>query len=114
MSARRGSSSAGGWAARFWASSASSCRRSASPGCARDPRDGPCPSAAVGELVLSELRGAQPSSDTLGQWIEIYNATDRTIDLAGLVVDMRKLDGSNEVRIIVRGGNPQISPRGYA
>lgn len=71
--------------------------------CARDPIDVPCPDVAAGDLVVSEIRGDQTgSADTLGQWIEIYNASGRLIDLTGLVVKMRKIDGSAVTRIVVR------------
>jgi hypothetical protein len=71
--------------------------------CARDPIDVPCPGVAGGELAVSEIRGDQTgAADALGQWIEIYNASGRLIDLTGLVVKIRKIDGSAVARIVVR------------
>jgi len=72
--------------------------------CARDPIDVPCPDVAAGELAVSEIRGDQTgTADALGQWFEIYNASGRRIDLTGLVVKIRKIDGSAVARIVVRG-----------
>jgi hypothetical protein len=82
--------------------------------CARDPLVEPCPSVAAGELVITEVRGQQSgNSDTLGQWIEVYNTTTRTVPLAGLVVSMRQTTGANEVRIMVRSETTEVGPGGY-
>lgn len=83
-------------------------------GCEREPRPWECPPAAVGELVVSEVRGDQSEPDTQGQWIELYNATDGDIDLAGLVLRFRKLDGSGDRRIVVRERGVVAPARGYA
>jgi hypothetical protein len=71
--------------------------------CARDPVDSACPDVRVGELVVSEIRGDQTgTTDTIGQWIELYNASGRQLDLSGLTVKLRKIDGGSEAHIIVR------------
>lgn len=71
--------------------------------CDRAPRDVPCPPAAVGALVITELRGAQvDEADTGGQWIELANTSGDAIPLAGLLVRLRRLDGSGEVELLVR------------
>jgi hypothetical protein len=62
-------------------------------GCVREPL--PCLiDLDEGELVITEIRGPQDSTDTRGQWIELFNATDRALDLAGLRGSIRPLDGS--------------------
>lgn len=72
-----------------------------------------CPPIGVGDLVISELRGKQPPPpspppvpppppDNQGQWIELYNAGGADVDLEGLALMLRRLDGSSEGRILVR------------
>jgi hypothetical protein len=62
-------------------------------GCVRDPV--PCDlDVEEGELVVTEIRGPQDPDDTRGQWFELWNATDRRLDLAGLRGTIRPLDGS--------------------
>jgi hypothetical protein len=71
-------------------------------GCEHDPAEHICPDVTDGGLVVTELRGDQDPDDALGQWIEIYNASGVDLDLAGLVVRLRSLDGSRDDRILVR------------
>ena len=71
-------------------------------GCERDPAEHICPDVAKGGLVVTELRGDQDPDDGMGQWIEIYNASGVDLDLSGLVVRLRSLDGSRDDRILVR------------
>jgi hypothetical protein len=71
-------------------------------GCERDPAEHICPDVAGGGLVVTELRGDQDPDDTRGQWIELYNASGVALDLTGLVVRLRSLDGSRDDRILVR------------
>ncbi|MCX4245249.1 lamin tail domain-containing protein [Paraliomyxa miuraensis] len=60
-------------------------------GCAREPAE--ClADLQEGDLVLTEIRGPQDGSR--GEWFELYNATDRTLDLYGLRGTMRPLKGS--------------------
>jgi hypothetical protein len=83
--------------------------------CARDPLEPPCPQVSAGDLVLSEVRGAQTgSADTFGQWVEIYNASGGTVSLGGLALAMRRLDGSSEARILVRSLDDEVAAGGYA
>ncbi len=71
-------------------------------GCVRPPLSAGCPDLQEGDLVISELRGAQSGTDTLGQWIELYNASQSAADLAGLQVVLRPLSGSAST-LTVRG-----------
>ena len=71
-------------------------------GCVRDPAEALCPSVQPGDLVLTEFRGAQTPEDSLGIWVELYNASGGTIDLEGTKVRFRRKDGSSEVPVIVR------------
>jgi hypothetical protein len=73
-------------------------------GCARDPAPAQCPDVAVGDLVVTEIRGPQSAGDTLGVWIELYSAG--AIDLEGIKVRFRKKDGSSETDVLVRRSLP--------
>lgn len=71
-------------------------------GCVREPLEQICPAVAPGDLVITEIRGPQSGSDTWGEWIELYNASSGAIDLEGLQVRVRRLDGGADATIIVR------------
>jgi len=71
-------------------------------GCARDPLDNACPPAQAGDLVVTEIRGPQAGADTWGQWIEIYNASGQDLALAGLAVEVLRIDGGDSWVILVR------------
>jgi hypothetical protein len=74
----------------------------ATPACVRDAEPAICPDVAKGDLVITELRGAQSGADTYGQWIELYNATGAELDLLGLQLEFKKLDGGATAHVIVR------------
>ena len=82
-------------------------------GCGREVLEVDCPALAAGELAISELRGAQSGPDTYGEWIELYNPGGGAIDLAGLVVTLQRLDGSDQARIVVRDRDVTIEAGGY-
>lgn len=71
--------------------------------CAREPEDALCPEVDVGDLIVTEVRGPQMPDDPInGEWLELFNASGRSIDLRGIRVRFRRKDGSSEVAIIVR------------
>lgn len=73
--------------------------------CAREPEEDICPPIGVGDLVVSEVRGEQTDDNSnlnQGQWVELYNASSATIDLRGLQLLFRRVDGSDEGLVIVR------------
>ncbi len=76
-------------------------------GCTRDPVEAICPPVSEGALVVTEIRG--PQDDTDGPWIELFNATNDSIDLEGTKVRFRKKDGSSEIPILVRRSVPVAS-----
>lgn len=80
-------------------------------GCTRDSI-GECPSLEPGDIVITEFRGSQTPEDTLGIWVEMFNASPRTLDLEGVKVRFRKKDGSSEVPILVRR-SLVVSPGAY-
>jgi len=73
-------------------------------GCARDPALAVCPAVAEGDLVITEFRGPSDADD--GPWIELFNASNATVDLEGLKVRFRRKDGSGEIPILVRRSLP--------
>lgn len=83
-------------------------------GCSRDPIDVPCPDIQPGDLVISEVRGAQNPEPGYGEWIEIYNASADAVDLTGLRVDLTKLvDGTAAASILLHDGPTQAAPGSY-
>lgn len=82
--------------------------------CARDSITPICPAVAPGDLVISELRGAQSGggADTWGAWVELYNASGAPLDLEGLHVVFTRLDGGAISRAIVRRPLP-LAAGGY-
>lgn len=68
--------------------------------CIRPPLQSACPRIEPGDLTLTELREDQPGS--YRQWIELYNASDEPIDLAGLRVVFTQPDGDPGGSFFVR------------
>src|ERR1041385_5345312 len=71
-------------------------------GCARDPAPAKCPDVAEGDIVVSEIRGPQSPDDGTPVWVELYNASTKSIDLEGTKIRFRKKDGSSEIDVLVR------------
>lgn len=74
--------------------------------CVRDPLDVPCPYLDPGDLVVTEIHGPQTGEDRYGEWIEVFNSSDKTVDLSGLAVRFIKLDGSSSAKLLVRNSVP--------
>ncbi len=66
----------------------------ASAGCSRPPLGELCPDVSQGELIITEIRGPQTGGDNRGQWFEVYNASDRAVDLRGLRIEFYNLQGA--------------------
>jgi hypothetical protein len=79
----------------------------AGPGCSREPLEQVCGSLNAGSLAVSELRTRQ--SDVWGQYIELYNPTASELDLVGLALNLKKLDGSGERLIVVRDRDLKVA-----
>lgn len=60
---------------------------------------GSCSGLIAGDLVISEIMAA-PRTDE-AEWFEIYNASGTDLDLAGLTLLSRKVDGTAEKRHVV-------------
>jgi hypothetical protein len=74
-------------------------------GCVRDPVAAVCPDLAPGDLAVTEIR-ASGTGDTLGSWVELYNASGQALDLKGVELRFRKPDGSSETDVTVRRSLP--------
>lgn len=73
--------------------------------CSRDPIDVPCPELQAGDLVVTEIRGAQSPEPGYGEWIELFNGSASAIDLTGLRVSLTRLvDGTAAASFVLRGG----------
>lgn len=71
-------------------------------GCVHDPLEISCPELGPGDLVVTEIHGPQSGEDRYGEWIEVFNSSDKTVDLSGLAVRLIKLDGSSSEKLLVR------------
>ncbi len=71
----------------------------AAASCVREPAERSCPEVAAGALVVSEL-GAAPRGEP--SWVELVNVAEHEVDLLGVGVRMRRLDGGAEQRSLVR------------
>jgi hypothetical protein len=69
-------------------------------GCARAPAERVCPELAVGALVLTELTSGR-RGESAG-WLELYNAGAEPVDLVGVRVRLRRLDGGAAQALLVR------------
>jgi hypothetical protein len=69
-------------------------------GCTQEQVAAECPSLSVGDLVVTEIRGDQ--NGTYGEWIELANTRSSTIDLRGLQLRIRQLDGGGADTMIIR------------
>ena len=88
----------------------------ASAGCSRPPLGGICPALGEGDLVITEIRGPQTGGDNRGQWFEVYNASEETVDLRGLRIEFYDLQGKLPAPgrpMIVRTEEVIVEPGGY-
>lgn len=81
-------------------------------GCVREQLPEICPSVDVGELVISELRGPQTGDDSFGNYLEVYNAAGKTVDLEGMFVRVRSAGG--DVREFFVRESVEVAANGYA
>ncbi len=87
----------------------------AAAACSRSAEPFDCPSVGAGDLVITEIRGPQQGGDTLGQWIELYNAGDSEVDLRGLRLAFINRQGVrvNDRPILVRALELSMAPGDY-
>lgn len=60
---------------------------------------GDCSDLLTGDLVITEVMANPTGEDQGNEYFEIYNATDRTLDLAGLDLEIAREDGSDAKRL---------------
>ncbi|MDC0715730.1 lamin tail domain-containing protein [Nannocystis bainbridge] len=77
----------------------------------RPPLETTCPKIQAGDLALTEFRENQPGS--YRQWIELYNASEEPIDLAGLRVAFTRNDGKPHGAFLVRDEALVVEPGAY-
>lgn len=83
-----------------------------SSACVRAPLSGACPEVAPGELVITEIR--QDQGGAYRPWIELYNASDAAVELAGLRLTMQPSDGAGTSKtILVRDEALVVEPGDY-
>lgn len=63
--------------------------------------DAQCQNVAAGDLIVTEFMADPAGSDTGKQYIELYNTTDRAIDLTGLSLFQSLSDGSRLNAIVL-------------
>ncbi len=80
--------------------------------CSRAPLPWTAAELAPGALVVSELRGDQSGADGYGEWIEIYDDAGADIDLAGVEIELLRIDGSARAIILIRD-SLVVSAGGY-
>ncbi|MCX5741542.1 MAG: lamin tail domain-containing protein [Proteobacteria bacterium] len=80
-------------------------------GCAREAEPRLCPDVTTGDLVITEVRKTS-SNDTLGAWVELYNASSGELDIRGMELRFRRKDGSGETDVVVRHSLP-VAAGGY-
>ncbi|MEM6990453.1 MAG: hypothetical protein AAF721_08150 [Myxococcota bacterium] len=79
--------------------------------CARESLDGDCPPINEGELVVTELRGEQADrDDSLGEWIELLNTSDRDLNVGGLRLEMFPTDGGVPRFVVLRNEGLVVAP----
>lgn len=78
------------------------------------------PVPAPGQVILNEalIAFSASAAQTRADFVELYNPTDRTLDISGLVVSFRPGGNTNTVRTItlpgaVGGDTLRIRPRSY-
>ena len=76
-----------------------------------DRPDEVCRNVAAGDLLVTEFMADPAGSDTGKQYVEIYNATDHTIDLNGLSLFQSMADGSRLNAIALH--STQVTPHAH-
>jgi hypothetical protein len=72
-------------------------------GCDREAEPLVCTELPAGDLVISEVRGGPSVVDvTDGEWIELYNASAGPVELEGIAITIKALDGNPTFRLLLR------------
>lgn len=81
--------------------------------CACAPPETPdaCMGRMPGDLVITEFLNNPAGTDTGSEWIEIYNTLGTAIELKGITVYTKNIDGTGVRNHVIRAGRAE--PRGY-
>ena len=81
--------------------------------CSPPPPPDTCLGRMAGDLVITEFLNnpGGGGTDTGSEWIEIYNTLGTAIDLKGVTVYTKKVDGTGVRNHVIRAG--RIEPRSY-
>lgn len=70
-----------------------------------------CKGRVMGDLVITEVMIDPEGSDTGGEWLEVFNTLSTPVDLKGLTLYARDIDGSGAKSHAIRAGTAPA--RGY-
>ncbi len=65
----------------------------------------------IGDLIFNEVMFENP--ETSLEYIEIYNKSDKLLDVSGMIFTTRKTDGTMNTGVIIPKLTPLLSPKGY-
>ena len=65
----------------------------------------------IGDLIFNEVMFENP--ETSLEYIEIYNKSDKLLDVSGMVFTTRKTDGTMNTGVIIPRQTPPLPPKGY-
>jgi hypothetical protein len=71
----------------------------------------PCKGRQAGDLVITEAMIDPDSTDTGAEWFEVYNALGTPLDLKGMTIYVKDLDGTNLKTHVVKAGS--VPSQGY-
>jgi methionine-rich copper-binding protein CopC len=65
----------------------------------------------IGDLIFNEVMFENPENSL--EYIEIYNKSDKLLDVSGLIFTTRKTDGTMNTGVIIPKQTPLLPPKGY-
>ncbi len=80
-------------------------------GCPPPPAPDACKGRVLGDLVISEVMIDPEGTDTGSEWFEIFNTLGTEVDLKGLTLYVRDVDGSGAKTHVIRAGT--VPARSY-
>ncbi|MFO0596791.1 MAG: hypothetical protein U0228_15870 [Myxococcaceae bacterium] len=70
-----------------------------------------CKGRTAGDLVITEIMIDPESTDTGGEWVEVFNTLGTPVDLKGLTLYTRDTDGTNAKSTVIKAGS--VPARSY-
>ena len=65
----------------------------------------------IGDLTFNEVMFENP--ETSLEYIEIYNKSDKLLDVSGMIFTTRKTDGTMNTGVIIPKNTSPLPPKGY-